>query len=231
MKILLPSCFIAFKLIGTFIDFMLSLANSSIKEDIDVAAAKAVLDLFELYGNSTIEVSKISKGTNIMKNILGKTTIESFSFRTCVNPLLSKNELGQTKIVYESLTTKFVDSDEGLPCVNRIEKAYLGLLITVFLLGMFSLFRLSYFKAELRGIFDPRLRWFGIKPIEEIESEKINGIYGKNCGCKFDSTSNFNCSCQWKKKITLAEHVSFQKLRVVSKLDFDYYITTKTTAD
>ena len=66
----------------------------------------AVLDLFELYGNSTIEVSKISKGTNIMKNILGKTTIESFSFRTCVNPLLSKNELGQTKIVYESLTTK-----------------------------------------------------------------------------------------------------------------------------
>ena len=132
---------------------------------------------------------------------------------------------------------KFVDSDEGLPCVNRIEKAYLGLLITVFLLGMFSLFRLSYFKAELRGIFDPRLvfinlnnffralltkpiqrlRWFGIKPIEEIESEKINGIYGKNCGCKFVSTSNFNCSCQWKKKITLAEHVSFQKLRVVSK--------------
>ena len=81
----------------------------------------AVLDLFELYGNSTIEVSKISKGTNIMKNILGKTTIESFSFRTCVNPLLSKNELGQTKIVYESLTTK----NEYQCAVNVIDLHYL----------------------------------------------------------------------------------------------------------
>ena len=49
MKILLPSCFIAFKLIGTFIDFMLSLANSSIEEDIDVAAAKAKDPITEVY--------------------------------------------------------------------------------------------------------------------------------------------------------------------------------------
>ena len=49
MKILLPSCFIVFKLLGTFIDFMLSLANSSIEEDIDVAAAKAKDPITEVY--------------------------------------------------------------------------------------------------------------------------------------------------------------------------------------
>ena len=47
-------------------------------------------------------------------------------------------------------------SDEGLPCVNTIEKVYLGLLVTVFVLGIVSLFRLAYFKAELRKVFDPR---------------------------------------------------------------------------
>ena len=52
---------------------------------------------------------------------------------------------------------KFVISDEGLPCVNTIEQVYLGLLVTVFALGILSLFRLSYFKAEIRKVFDPRL--------------------------------------------------------------------------
>ena len=51
---------------------------------------------------------------------------------------------------------KFVISDEGLPCVNTVEKIYLGLLVTVFALGILSLFRMSYFKAELRKAFDPR---------------------------------------------------------------------------
>ena len=36
MKILLPACFIALKLTGTFIDFMLGLANSNNQEDIDL---------------------------------------------------------------------------------------------------------------------------------------------------------------------------------------------------
>ena len=49
---------------------------------------------------------------------------------------------------------KFEESDEGLPCVNTIEKVYIGLLITVFALGVISLFRLSHFKAELQKIFD-----------------------------------------------------------------------------
>ena len=47
-------------------------------------------------------------------------------------------------------------SDEGHPCVNTVEKAYLGLLVIVFALGIISLFRLSHFKVELRKIFDPR---------------------------------------------------------------------------
>ena len=51
---------------------------------------------------------------------------------------------------------KFVNSDEGLPCVNIIEKAYLGLLMTVFALGIISIFRLSHFKGELRKVFDSR---------------------------------------------------------------------------
>ena len=51
---------------------------------------------------------------------------------------------------------KFVISDEGLPCVNTIEKVYLGLLVIVFALGILSLIRLCYFKAELQKVFDPR---------------------------------------------------------------------------
>ena len=49
-----------------------------------------------------------------------------------------------------------MNSDEGLPCVNTIEKVYLGLLVTVFALGIISLVRLAYYKAELRKLFDPR---------------------------------------------------------------------------
>ena len=51
---------------------------------------------------------------------------------------------------------KFVISDEGLPCVNTVEKSYLGLLVSVFALGILSLFRLSHFKAELQKVFDSR---------------------------------------------------------------------------
>jgi len=51
---------------------------------------------------------------------------------------------------------KFVNSDEGLPCVNIIEKVYLGLLIAVFALGIVSILRLSHFKGELRKVFDSR---------------------------------------------------------------------------
>ena len=36
MKILLPACFIALKLTGSFIDFMLGFANSNVQEDIDI---------------------------------------------------------------------------------------------------------------------------------------------------------------------------------------------------
>ena len=54
---------------------------------------------------------------------------------------------------------KFVNSDEGLPCVNTIEKIYLGLLVTVFAMAIISVFHLSHFRIELRKVFDPRNRF------------------------------------------------------------------------
>ena len=40
MKILLPAGFIALKLTGTFIDFMLGLANSNVQEDGEITTAQ-----------------------------------------------------------------------------------------------------------------------------------------------------------------------------------------------
>ena len=40
MKILLPACFIALKLTGSYIDFMLGLANSKVQEDIDIVTSE-----------------------------------------------------------------------------------------------------------------------------------------------------------------------------------------------
>ena len=141
-------------------------------------------DLIALNGSSTAVDFLVSKGTNKLKNLFGKKTVESFKFRTCVKLKLSENRLGQTEIIYESLTAqdllrkrpkadlnifhkiksllklkKFVISDEGLPCVNTIEKVYLGLLVAVVALGILSLFRLSYYKDEIRKVFDPRMEF------------------------------------------------------------------------
>ena len=80
MKILLPACFIALKLTGTFIDFMLGLSNSE---------------------NDTQDVKSVT-----IKNLLGSEIVESFNFRTCVKPKLTKQNSGETKIVYQSLTAQ-----------------------------------------------------------------------------------------------------------------------------
>ena len=40
MKILLPACFIALKLTGSFIDFMLGLANSNNQKEIDITSSQ-----------------------------------------------------------------------------------------------------------------------------------------------------------------------------------------------
>ena len=130
MKILLPAGFIALKLTGTFIDFMLGLANSNIQEDTEITTAQVrdsrllshrescivlhlswslkpeVLELFDLYGNSSATDSYVSKGTDTLKNWLSNKTVESFRFRTCVKPKLFKNKLGETEIIYESLTAQ-----------------------------------------------------------------------------------------------------------------------------
>jgi len=68
----------------------------------------AVQELFDFNTNSTeadAEVSKISKGTNIMKRLFGTKIVESFRFRTCVDPEI-KNESAATEIIYESLTAQ-----------------------------------------------------------------------------------------------------------------------------
>lgn len=65
-----------------------------------------VKDLFNLYENVTSVESTVSKGTNTLKKMLGNQTVESFSSRTCVKPILTQNEFGETGIVYESLTAQ-----------------------------------------------------------------------------------------------------------------------------
>ena len=50
MKILLPACFIALKLTGSFIDFMIGLANSSVKEDIDIVTSQVRVSLTANHG-------------------------------------------------------------------------------------------------------------------------------------------------------------------------------------
>ena len=72
--------FIAFKLTGTFIDFMLGLSNSEKKSE-DLKSAK-------------------------IKNLLGSEIVDSFNFRTCVKPKLTNIGSGETKIVYQSLTAQ-----------------------------------------------------------------------------------------------------------------------------
>ena len=130
MKILLPAGFIALKLTGTFIDFMLGLANSNVQADTEIITAQVrdsrfssnrescialhlswslepeVLELFDLYGNTSATNSYISKGSDTLKTWLSNTTVESFRSRTCVKPKLSENQFGETKIIYESLTAQ-----------------------------------------------------------------------------------------------------------------------------
>ena len=86
----------------------------------------------------------------------------AFILKLAISTIVSSVE--ERFFVFSKLT-KFVDSDEGLPCVNTIEKIYLSLLIIVFALAILSLFRLSHFRTELRKVFDPR-PGFTIIPIK-----------------------------------------------------------------
>ena len=65
-----------------------------------------VTELFNLYENITSVESTVSKSTNTLKEMLGNKTVENFSFRTCVKPILTNNQFGETLIVYESLTAQ-----------------------------------------------------------------------------------------------------------------------------
>ena len=65
-----------------------------------------VKELFNLYENTTSVESTVSKSTDKLKEMLGNETVESFSFRTCVKPILTSNQFGETDIVYESLTAQ-----------------------------------------------------------------------------------------------------------------------------
>ena len=54
MKILLPAGFIALKLTGTFIDFMLGLANSNVQEDREITTAQVRDPRFLLHRESYV---------------------------------------------------------------------------------------------------------------------------------------------------------------------------------
>ena len=59
MKIVLPACFISFKLTGSFIDFMLGLANSNVQEDIDLVASQVRDQRIINNDFSQIELSRV----------------------------------------------------------------------------------------------------------------------------------------------------------------------------
>ena len=59
MRILLPACFIALKLTGSFIDFMLGLANSNVQEDIDLVASQVRNQRIINNDFSQIELSRV----------------------------------------------------------------------------------------------------------------------------------------------------------------------------
>ena len=70
--------------------------------------------------------------------------VQSFYFRTCVDPTLVQNDDKTDGIRYSSLTADvFAKSDEGLDCVNDVEIAYFCLMGVVLFLGFVSFLRLS----------------------------------------------------------------------------------------
>ena len=60
MKILLPACFITLKLTGSFIDFMLGLANSNVQEDTDINTSKVRDSLTVNVGSFRIDLNSSS---------------------------------------------------------------------------------------------------------------------------------------------------------------------------
>ena len=83
-----------------------------------------VKDLLAFNGTSTVADSIISKGTYTLKNLLGKKTVESFQFRTCVKPKLSENRLGDIEIIYESLTTQDLLQEKSPKFGTQIDMFY-----------------------------------------------------------------------------------------------------------
>ena len=59
MKIVFPACFISLKLTGSFIDFMLGLANSNVQEDIDLIASQVRDQRIINNDFSQIELSRV----------------------------------------------------------------------------------------------------------------------------------------------------------------------------
>ena len=62
----------------------------------------------------------VSKGTLKLKDLFGKKTVESFSFRTCVKPKLSENRFGDIEIIYESLTAQDLHQKAQTDIFHRI---------------------------------------------------------------------------------------------------------------
>ena len=60
MKILLPACFIALKLTGSFIDFMLGLANTNVQEDTDIVTSQVRDSMTVHVGSFRIDLNSSS---------------------------------------------------------------------------------------------------------------------------------------------------------------------------
>ena len=59
-----------------------------------------------MLGLSNSEKKSEDLKSSKIENLLGSEIVESFNFRTCVNPKLTKQDSGETRIIYQSLTAQ-----------------------------------------------------------------------------------------------------------------------------
>ena len=145
LKLLLPMSFIALKITGSYIDFMLALGLVKFAKTADSMICLNSIDLkrymIPVKVNSENEGLK-SNASSSMKNLLGEKMVQSFYFRTCVDATI-ENDGDNTQIRYSSLTADIsATSDEGLDCVNIVEITYFCLMGIVLFLGFVSFLRL-----------------------------------------------------------------------------------------
>lgn len=203
MKIILPLSFITMKLLGCFIDFMISLINSESTSNV-----KSIPSL-NMTNFKSIAVSDLNEmAIANSKEALGTYLTDSFSPRTCIRPTLTED--GQDIIVsYQSRTTQRVLSDEGRDCLNDIELAYLIFLAFTLFIGLVSviiMFRMGDFRVKIKSLIHRYHSWLTLLSMKD------------QSGSKYDQYVEVDSD-----KITLAEREAYEELLVYWEYGDCYY--------